>query len=194
MYYSTPHSTTGKTPTELMYGRNIRTKLPSLTDLSSAVSFTDYRDHDWQLKEKGKMTEDQRRNAKPSTIEIGDQVLVKNVLRRNKLTTTFNPTVMTVMAKQGPRITVQSTDTGKCYKRNSSHLKKISEDTSSPPEDVNLPDFDEHHLATSTESAPNDNYKPIPSVSEEISQSMERSRPRRTIKRPSRFDDCEMEQ
>ncbi|XP_038121457.1 uncharacterized protein K02A2.6-like [Culex quinquefasciatus] len=46
MYYSTPHSTTGKTPSELLYGRTIRTKLPSLRDTSASVVPTDYRDRD----------------------------------------------------------------------------------------------------------------------------------------------------
>lgn len=50
MYYSTPHCTTSKTPSELMSGRNIRTKLPSLRDLSSSVPSTEYRDKDQQAK------------------------------------------------------------------------------------------------------------------------------------------------
>ena len=32
MYSSTPHSTTGKTPSELFFGRLFRDKLPSLQD------------------------------------------------------------------------------------------------------------------------------------------------------------------
>ncbi|XP_038106540.1 uncharacterized protein K02A2.6-like [Culex quinquefasciatus] len=33
MYYTTPHSTTGKTPTEMLYGRTIRSKIPALSDI-----------------------------------------------------------------------------------------------------------------------------------------------------------------
>lgn len=125
MYYSTPHSTTGKTPAELMFGRNIRTKLPTLRDLSTEAPPTEYRDRDLQQKEKGKVTEDLRRRAKPSELNVGDEVYMKNVLPGNKLTPTFNPKVMTVAAKQGSRVTVQNNETGKSYDRNSSHLKKV---------------------------------------------------------------------
>lgn len=128
MYYSTPHSTTGKTPSELMYGRNIRTKLPSIADLSTTVACTDYRDRDQVMKEKGKEYEDSRRRAKHSNLEVGDKVLMKNVLPGNKLTPTFGPDVMTVTAKTGPRVTVQNDTTGRNYDRNSSHLKLLSAD------------------------------------------------------------------
>lgn len=134
MYYSTPHSTTGKTPSELMFGRNIRTKIPSLQDVNTAVPVTDYRDRDQTAKEKGKEREDERRKAKPSNIEVGDKVFMKNVLPGNKLTPTFNSTVMTVEAKQGPRITVRNEETGKVYDRNSSHLKKVNLPDISVPE------------------------------------------------------------
>ncbi|XP_062558121.1 uncharacterized protein K02A2.6-like [Armigeres subalbatus] len=56
MYYATPHSTTGKTPTELMFGRTIRTKIPSLQDVSTtSLPLSDYRDRDLQMKEKGRL-------------------------------------------------------------------------------------------------------------------------------------------
>lgn len=125
MYYSTPHSTTGKTPAELMFGRNIRTKLPSLVDLSTEAPPTEHGDRDLQEKEKGKASENLRRRAKPSNLGIGDEVYMKNVLPRNKLTPTFNPAVMTVTAKHGSRVTVQNSETGKSYDRNSSHLKRV---------------------------------------------------------------------
>ncbi|XP_055543017.1 uncharacterized protein K02A2.6-like [Wyeomyia smithii] len=35
MYYTTPHSVTGKTPTELMYGHTIRSKLPAVDDVET---------------------------------------------------------------------------------------------------------------------------------------------------------------
>lgn len=127
MYYSTPQSTTGKTPTELMYGRNIRTKLPSLQDISTAVPFTDFADRDQRAKERGKEREDDRRKAKPSGLVVGDKVLVKNLLPGNKLTPTFNSTAMTVTAKEGARVTVED-DNGRVYQRNSSHLKRLGSD------------------------------------------------------------------
>lgn len=130
MYYSTPHTTTGKTPSQLMFGREIRTKIPSLQQLGTSVPSTSYRDRDQQSKEKGKEREDSRRKAKPSELKVGDQVLVKNVLPGNKLAPVFNPSVMEVQAKNGSRVTIQDTQTGKLYDRNSSHLKKITTDNS----------------------------------------------------------------
>ena len=115
MYYSTPHTITAKTPSELMSGRNIRTKLQSLKDLASSVPSTYYRDRDQQAKEKSRVAEDHRRRAKASDLTIGDKVLMKNVLPGNKLTPTFSPSVMTVTAKDGSRVTVQNDETRKSY-------------------------------------------------------------------------------
>uniref|UniRef100_A0A182NX56 RNA-directed DNA polymerase n=1 Tax=Anopheles dirus TaxID=7168 RepID=A0A182NX56_9DIPT len=134
MYYATPHSTTGKTPSELMFGRNIRTKIPSLQDVStsSALPPSDYRDRDAQMKEKGKIMEDHRRNAKPSELAVGDKVILKNSIPGNKLTPTFGPSVATVIDKQGSRVTTQDEDSGKMYDRNSSHLKKYNDSHARP--------------------------------------------------------------
>ena len=70
MYYSTKHSTTGKTPTELMYGRNIRTKLPSVEDVESTPIPADFRDADQIAKYKGRLAEDTRRKAKESSLKL----------------------------------------------------------------------------------------------------------------------------
>lgn len=90
MYYTTPHSCTGKTPTELCYGRTIRSKLPCIEDIETAVSSSDYRDRDFLQKNKGKEYEDARRHAKQSDIEGGDTVLMQNLTPSNKLQTTFD--------------------------------------------------------------------------------------------------------
>ncbi|XP_062710772.1 uncharacterized protein LOC134288869 [Aedes albopictus] len=190
MYYATPHSTTGKTPSELMFGRTIRTKIPSLQDVSTDATqcSTDYRDRDLQMKEKGRITEDQQRKAKPSDIVTGDKVLMKNVIPGNKLTPTFNPTVMTVVDKHGPRVTVLDQESGRSFDRNSSHLKKINDNrngTSSneatsdmlQQEDAGLQDPINEQVGKRVAS-------PEPIVEAEITG---RSRPQRVIKRPSRF-------
>uniref|UniRef100_A0AAG5D2V5 Integrase catalytic domain-containing protein n=1 Tax=Anopheles atroparvus TaxID=41427 RepID=A0AAG5D2V5_ANOAO len=129
MYYATPHSTTGKTPSELMFGRTIRSKIPSLQDISTspAVGSTDFRDRDQMKKEEGKIAEDQRRKAKHSEIEVGDKVLLKNNLPTNKLSSNFNPTHMKVLDKRGARVTLEDTESGKICERNSSHKKKFEQ-------------------------------------------------------------------
>lgn len=80
MYYTTPHSITGKTPTELMYGHTIRSKLPAIEDIETTPPNADFRDRDKLLKEKGKEVEDTRRRATRSSIDSGDTVLMQNLL------------------------------------------------------------------------------------------------------------------
>ncbi|XP_055714231.1 uncharacterized protein K02A2.6-like [Phlebotomus papatasi] len=132
MYYTTPHSTTGRTPTELCLGRAIRGKIPSLQDIETQPPLTtEYRDRDKMLKEKGKDKEDKKRGAKESDIIIGDVVLMKNVLPGNKLTTTFGRNRFIVTGKAGASVTVMDIKSRKIYCRNSAHLKKVYE-----PEDA----------------------------------------------------------
>ncbi|XP_062715815.1 uncharacterized protein K02A2.6-like isoform X1 [Aedes albopictus] len=195
MYYSTPHSTTGTTPAELMFGRNIRTKLPTLRDLSTEAPPTEYRDRDLQQKERGKVTEDLRRRAKPSELNVGDEVYMKNVLPGNKLTPTFNPKVMTVAAKQGSRVTVQNNETGKSYDRNSSHLKKVVFGNSGQNDDE---ETNAESLNEANPTSSGNMHVTIPEVedppSEEVPIDQEkpdhRNRSQREIRKPKRFDDC----
>ncbi|XP_055545515.1 uncharacterized protein K02A2.6-like [Wyeomyia smithii] len=98
MYYSTPHSTTGKTPAELLFGRNLRTKLPTLVDLSTEAPPTEHGNCDLREKERGKDAENLCRRAKPSNLGVGAEVHMTNVLLGNKLTPTSNLSVMTVTA------------------------------------------------------------------------------------------------
>ena len=60
-YRTTPHTTTGESPAKLLYGREIRTKLPSLRSSSSGVAADeDVRDKDRVAKQKGKDYTDDR--------------------------------------------------------------------------------------------------------------------------------------
>ncbi|XP_038106617.1 uncharacterized protein K02A2.6-like [Culex quinquefasciatus] len=125
MYYTTPHSTTGKTPTEMMYGRTIRSKIPAISDIDGVPLNTEEADRDRILKQKGKENEDARRNARRSSISTGDTVLMQNLLPGNKLTTTFSPTEYTVVSRDGPRATIHDSSSGKSFERNVAHLKRI---------------------------------------------------------------------
>nr|CAH7757850.1 unnamed protein product [Callosobruchus chinensis] len=64
MYNTTPHATTGKTPTELLYNRNIRDKIPSATDFTYNNIDGEAQDNDVINKQKGKEKEDKARQAK----------------------------------------------------------------------------------------------------------------------------------
>ncbi|XP_061506861.1 uncharacterized protein K02A2.6-like [Anopheles gambiae] len=175
MYYATPHSTTGKTPSELMFNRNIRTKIPSLGDIStgSALPMSDYRDRDTCMKEKGRVTEDQRRKAKPSDIIVGDRVLLRNTMPGNKLSTPFGPQIAKVIEKQGSRVTVQDEQNGKLYDRNSSHLKEYKDPDDHRDGCERVVDNQEEGVGFNEPTT------------EEIPRTL--SRPKREIKRPARF-------
>ena len=74
MYRSTPHSTTGVSAAELLFGRRIRTKLSHLQEFSIE---DEVRDRDSERKEKGKVYADFKRNACESEIQEGDKVLLR---------------------------------------------------------------------------------------------------------------------
>lgn len=124
MYNSTPHSTTGKTPSELFFCRQFRDKIPSLKDIDSPF-VADFRDKDKIMKEKGKDYGDRKRKACDSGLGIGEKVYVKNMVKTNKLTTNFNPASHTVVDSKGPEYCLKNDETGQEIKRNIIHLKRV---------------------------------------------------------------------
>ena len=73
-YRSTPHTTTGVSPAELLLGRKKGTKLPELRE---KVIASKVRHRDSGMKATAKEYADKKRNAKESDISPGDKVLVK---------------------------------------------------------------------------------------------------------------------
>ena len=125
MYNSTPHSTTGKSPSELFFRRQFRDKIPSTIDFENTETEPELRDIGLERKMKGKEYEDLKRKASESNIDIGEKVYVKNMIKENKLTPEFNDTTHTVLSKNGSDVNVQNDENGKQYRRNIVHLKKI---------------------------------------------------------------------
>lgn len=176
MYYSTPHSVTGKTPTELLMGRTIRTKIPSLKDIETAPPSEDFRDRDCSLKHKTCEQENANRKATESSIKEGDKVLMQNLTPGNKLSTTYSPTEYEVVKKTGSRVTIQNEETGKVYDRNSAHLKKITGSLDEPP------------LSSEHYSLPQDQRQSITPVDTPGDGCLE-PRPKRACRRPTKLDD-----
>ncbi|VDI82386.1 Hypothetical predicted protein [Mytilus galloprovincialis] len=83
-YRSTPHSTTGKSPAELLFNRKIRTKLPEI-NAENEKDDSDTRRKNFEMKEKGKIYRDKKRKTRESDIDVGDIVLQKqtktNIIR-----------------------------------------------------------------------------------------------------------------
>lgn len=123
MYHAANHSTTGKPPSELMFGRRIRTKLPCV--VTAPQEFEVVREHDALQKEKGKQYADKKRKAQTCDIRVGDQVIAKRPRKENKLSSDFSPELFIVVRKSGADVTIRSSSTGKEYRRSSAHLKVI---------------------------------------------------------------------
>ena len=122
-YRSTLHSTTGASPAKLLYGSEIRTKIPDLQSGFQRINAdSEKRDRDSPAKQKGKDYADGKRNAQESCLGPGDQVLLRQN-RKNKLDTSFEQEPYEVIGKQGSEITIQS-PSGTQYRRNVTHVKK----------------------------------------------------------------------
>ncbi|KAJ8706864.1 hypothetical protein PYW07_012942 [Mythimna separata] len=127
MYNSTPHSVTGTSPSELFFKRRFRDKVPFAPDVENKLIDSDVRDRDMLMKEKGKEYGDRKRRATDSNLEIGEKVILKNIIKDNKLTPNYNPTSHTVTGVTDGDIHVRNDETGKEYRRNIVHLKKIND-------------------------------------------------------------------
>lgn len=139
-YRNTPHSTTNATPAMLMFGRNLKDKLPMINQAGNSNMDNESRTNDEIKKEKGKIYGDTKRRAKESRIDVGDHVVVKNLVKRSKLDTNFNPQPHIVVKKSGTRLTLRNLSTGVEYDRHVNHAKLL---ISSNPFDLKSPIFDE---------------------------------------------------
>lgn len=126
-YRSIPHATTNKSPAELLFNRKMRNKIPGFTQ--DPTPDFEVRDADAEQKGKSKIYTDERRGARPSDVDVGDVVLVKQD-KTNKLSTNFNEIPHTVVEKKGNSLVVEN-PTGSQYSRNTTHVRKYVNDTCS---------------------------------------------------------------
>lgn len=198
MYRTTPHSTTGVSPAELLFRRKLRTRIPGIEEFS--VDDQEVRDRDSEAKEKGKLYADEKRCARESDVKEGDMVLLRQE-QRNKLTPTFRPEPYRVLDKLGNRVVVESPD-GVQYKRNSTHVKKFLGRSNAPECEMSLSppilnsstehqtqpsvnESDEHSGETHTQTV-------VGSAAEPDSIKDTTSRPIRSRTLPTRFKDFVM--
>ena len=130
-FRSTPHASTGRTPAFLMFGRELRSKLPELRRDKSVLD-EEVRDRDWQKKLQAKAYADNRRSAVPKGVEPGDQVLLKNTRESGKLAPNFEQDPYTVTRREGAEVTVEQN--GVNYRRNSAHVKAYVPPANRPTE------------------------------------------------------------
>ena len=132
MHRATPHTVTGVSPSQLMFGWSIRDKLPSIMGGKIESKDEEVRDRDQFLKEKGKEYANKRRKAEMADLEVGDKVFAKNMHKSNKLSSTFEKEHYTIESKNLNDILIREENSGKLYRRAASHLKKI-------PDTINFP-------------------------------------------------------
>nr|DAA65004.1 TPA_exp: gag-pol protein [Drosophila sechellia] len=152
MHNVTPHGTTGTAPSELMFNRLIRDKIPNIQDVVGVFTDSAEKDNDQIQKHKGKVAGDKKRGAKDVDIQVGDQVLMKNVIFPSKLTPNFDITEYQVLEREGNIVKVSGG--GKTLLRDVSHLKKIpaaSTTMTVPASTTNLEEHNQHLLAKSSE-------------------------------------------
>lgn len=130
-YRTTPHCTTGVSPAELMFKRQLRTKLPDF-EASEIREFRDetVRDRDLIRKEIGKQYADSQRRSTHSEVQIGSEVLLQKK-KTDKLTPTFEPEPFKVIDKSNTEVTIQS-PAGVTYRRNIAHTKPYYRREQSP--------------------------------------------------------------
>ena len=102
MYNATPHPSTGFAPSELMFGRKIRTRLPkALSREDSSVETA--RENDDKAKQLQKRYKDAKPYVRDHSIKVGDQVLLKQ--KKSKSQTAYNPEPFIVTEVNGHQIT-----------------------------------------------------------------------------------------
>ena len=108
-YRSTNHTTTGVSPAELLYGRNIRTKMPEFEGAEeeeerSGTTDQQARDQDAEQKQRG--AEAANKRAAESDVAEGDKVLLLKQ-KQNKLSTMYDPEPYSVVSKSGDLVVIE---------------------------------------------------------------------------------------
>ena len=119
-YRATPHTTTGLAPATVLFGQNIKTKLPEL-----AIQCDDhkFRVKDTTSKLKMKQYHDRKSNVRPIDIQEGDDVIVQDNSMK-KSVPPYKPQVLQVQRRKGTMIVAGSGDY--TVTRNVSHFKKVA--------------------------------------------------------------------
>ncbi|CAB3999343.1 PREDICTED: uncharacterized protein K02A2.6-like [Paramuricea clavata] len=140
-YRTTPHCTTGVPPSELLFNRVIKGKLPVINSKKIVNRHKEARDNEKTRQERNREYANQRRNTRKSDLQVGDYVLVRQE-KKNKLTANFNHKPYKVIKKTGSEILAQSKD-GHIVKRNVSHFKRINKPREEDTDDEGF-DYEEN--------------------------------------------------
>lgn len=124
-YKHQPHSVTGETPANAIFGREVRGLFP-VHPAKRPLSDDQIRKNDSEAKEKGKEYADHKRRAIESNIAPGDQVTVTNKRRPHKLTPANMRTRMKVIERNGKQLVIETQD-GRILSRSVDDARKRPE-------------------------------------------------------------------
>ena len=123
-YRATPHCTTGVAPATLLFNRPIRTKLPEISFRVEDEAGNNVRNRDAERKTVMKNYADNKSYVKPSTLQVGDTVLVRtSTSGMKKSQPPYEMKPLQVVRKQGSMITAAGDETRGFITRNSSFFK-----------------------------------------------------------------------
>ena len=185
-YRSTPQISTGASPHYLMFGREMKTKLPELRPEGNVTSES-VRDKDWQSKVSQKLYADKSRGAKPNPLDVGDEVLVRTP-KTNKLSPKYHADTGTVVKRIGGEVTVQRQD-GTQLKRHVTAVKKVVHAELEGPLHENCATDDSVITVPKEGITPSMNDNQYETCSDALPSI---DRPARTTKLPERFKDFVM--
>ena len=146
-YRATPHCSTKVTPAEMIFGRGIRTEMPSLPMPTPTHDETQFKQNDAAAKAKMKKNAERKRRIGRSDIKEGDKVLLKNPSPKSTDSIYF-PQVETVLKRKGDMLTTTNGD--RSITRNISRFKKLRQN------DAQDHDADDVEEDSDIQDCPND--------------------------------------
>ena len=193
-YRSTPHTTTGETPFEMLMRREMKIKLPQLDLKKTQPDPCDERMRRRDKAEKLKMKAyaDSKAYVRPSDIQMGDSVVVKDTSIK-KSGTPYDPEPLEVVQKKGSMITAENGR--KTVTRNSSFFKQVNADVCKEKEaDVDINDMipPDDMLTAEAQEDPDATDVPPTQPQQSPPQVASRRYPRRETHKPSKFKDFQM--
>ena len=147
-YRNTPHPSTGFTPSRLLMGRVMKTKIPCLIPKVVGNVHTKAKEKNKEAKQKAKMYADKRRRAKDRKVNVGDKVLIAQ--EKSTVKQPFDPKPYTVTKVSHAQVTAERNgrkrvrNLGKCkvVKKRPSYLKCPTRNPTIDDSQSELSDFD----------------------------------------------------
>ena len=105
MYRATPHSSTGKSPSELLQNRKLRIKVPGVIKKPEGTDHQEAQEKHKEERRKQKEYADRHRRAKQKKVLVGDEVLLKQ--NKTTIKPPWNPQPLKVVKVKGTQVTAR---------------------------------------------------------------------------------------